>query len=70
MEEALAIASEEMIEEELKSIEEQEDERVFFKQSELLYQPKSDQRNWLRKHGKGKYIDFDEHQMRILNDCF
>ena len=70
VEQALAAASEELNEEELKSEEEEEDERVFFKQSELLYQPKSDQRNWLRKHGKAKYIDFDEQQMQILNDCF
>ena len=59
------------MEDEFKSDEEeQEHERVFFKQSDLLYQPKSDQRNWLRKHGKAKYIDFDDQQMRALNDCF
>ena len=28
------------------------------------------ERQWLRKHGKSKYIDFDESQMAILNDCF
>jgi len=27
-------------------------------------------RQWLRKHGKEKYIDFNEEQMTILNDCF
>ena len=27
-------------------------------------------RHWLRKTGKAKYIDFDEQQMAILNDCF
>ena len=60
-----------MEEEELKgSDEENEEERVFYKPSELLYQPKSDMRTWLRKHGKAKYIDFDEKQMAILNDCF
>ena len=34
------------------------------------YQPKSVLRNWLRKTGKGKYIDFNEDQMAILSDCF
>ena len=28
------------------------------------------ERQWLRKHGKSKYIDFDEAQMAILNDYF
>ena len=27
-------------------------------------------RQWLRKHGKSKYIDFDEEQMAILKECF
>ena len=56
-------ASEELDEEELKGYsdcDDEEEDKVFFKQSDLLYQPKSDQRNWLRKHGKSKYIDFDE----------
>lgn len=47
-----------------------ENNNVFYKASELIYQPKSVVRQWLRKHGKGKYIDFDEKQMAILNDCF
>lgn len=28
------------------------------------------ERNWLRKHGKSKFIDFNEDQLKILNDCF
>ena len=28
------------------------------------------ERNWLRKHGKDKYIDFTDEQMKILNECF
>ena len=36
----------------------------------LQHQPRSVERQWLRKHGKSKYIDFNEDQMKILNDCF
>ncbi len=28
------------------------------------------ERNWLRKTGKSKFIDFNEDQLKILNDCF
>lgn len=34
--------------------------RVFYKASELIHQPRSVERSWLRKHGKSKYIDFTE----------
>lgn len=44
--------------------------RVFYKQTELIHQPQSVLRQWLRKHGKDKYIDFTEDQMKILNECF
>jgi len=27
-------------------------------------------RNWLRKHGKGKYIDFDDAERRQYRDIF
>ena len=62
-----------------------EGHNVFYKADELIvsvtfntinhslfiqYQPRSVERNWLRKHGKSKYIDFDEEQMAILKDCF
>ena len=63
-----------------------ENSRVFYKASELIvsfyihtlicnrfniqHQPRSVERQWLRKHGKAKYIDFTEDQMKILNDCF
>jgi len=47
-----------------------ETSRVFYKASELIHQPRSVERSWLRKHGKSKYIDFTEEQMLILNDCF
>ena len=38
--------------------------------SRFQYQPKSIERKWLKKHGKEKYIDFDEDQMKILKECF
>lgn len=38
----------------------EEGHNVFYKAQELIYQPKSVERQWLRKHGKSKYIDFDE----------
>ena len=47
-----------------------EEIHVFYKSDDLIHQPKSAMRNWLRKTGKSKYIDFDESQMAILNDCF
>jgi len=28
------------------------------------------QRQWLRKHGKERYIDFDDKQLKMLKDCF
>ena len=36
----------------------------------IQYRPKSDLRNWLRKHGKAKYIDFDEKEMKVLEEVF
>ena len=36
----------------------------------LQFRPKSILRNWLRKTGKGAYIEFDEKQMEILSECF
>ena len=43
---------------------------VFYKSAVLIHQPKGVERQWLRKHGKSKYIDFDDKQMAILKDCF
>ena len=47
-----------------------EEENVFYKPSELIYQSNYNQRKWLRKTGKDKYIDFNEKQQAILKDCF
>lgn len=47
-----------------------EGHNVFYKPSELIFRPKSILRNWLRKTGKGAYIEFDEKQMEILSECF
>jgi hypothetical protein len=37
---------------------------------DLIYQPESNQRNWLKKHGKASYITFDSEQLQKLRDCF
>jgi hypothetical protein len=47
-----------------------ENQNVFYKSKELIFEPKSVQRKWLRSHGKSKFIDFDEKQMEILKTVF
>ena len=50
--------------------EEDSDDDFLIKPSDLIYQPDSVQRNWLRKHGKGAMIDFEDEQLVKLRKCF
>jgi len=36
----------------------------------LIYQPQCNQSKWLRKHGKGEYIDFEDDELVKLRECF
>lgn len=36
----------------------------------VQYQPESNRRKWLRKHGKGAYIDFEDDELVKLRECF
>lgn len=36
----------------------------------MKYQPESNRRKWLIRHGKGKYIDFSDKQLRKLRNYF
>jgi hypothetical protein len=40
---------------------------IFIKGSDLIHQPESQLRNWLRKHGKHHCIDFSEEQLEMLH---
>ena len=38
--------------------------------NKLLFHSESKDREWLKKHGKGHYIDFDENELRELRKYF
>jgi len=43
---------------------------VIIKPSELIHQPESNMRQWLRKHGKGHMIIFDDEHLDQLRMYF
>ena len=47
-----------------------DDDDCLIKPEDLVFQPDSIQRNWLRKHGKGAMIDFEDEQLIKLRKCF
>ena len=49
---------------------ESDDDDCLIKPEDLIFQPDSVQRNWLRKHGKGSMIDFEDEQLVKLRKCF
>lgn len=40
------------------------------KNSDLIFQSGYNFRNWLRKHGKNDYIDFQEAELELLRNCY
>ena len=40
--------------------EEDDEDQINFKQEDLIFNPESDQRKWLRTHGKSDFISFDD----------
>ena len=52
------------------SEEEEKDKGILLNSNDLIYQPESMQRNWLIKHGKRHYIDFEEEELKKLRHYF
>jgi hypothetical protein len=48
----------------------EEEDSVNIAQSELIFQPESNQRKWLKKRGKEHCIDFSDSALRDLRTCF
>ena len=49
---------------------ESDESSFLIKPKHLIFQPESIRRKWLRKHGKGKMIDFEDDQLVKLRKCF
>ena len=52
------------------SSEDQDNEDILIKASDLIYQPESNRRKWLLKRGKGHMIDLDDEELKMLRECF
>lgn len=58
-------------EDEEESDEDEDDGDLYpIKQADLLHQPESQIRNWLKLHGKSKYIDFKDEERQLLRGYF
>ncbi|CDW82832.1 ef hand family protein [Stylonychia lemnae] len=49
---------------------EDEEVDISIKQQELIFNPESSLRQWLKKRGKNEFIDFDDEELRQLRDYF
>jgi hypothetical protein len=50
--------------------EDEEEDTGFYKSDDMLWQPGSNQRKWLKTRGKKKFIDFDDDQRILLRKYF
>ena len=48
----------------------EEEEEISMNPNDLIFKPDSQQRNWLKKHGKQHFIDFEEKELQDLRGYF
>lgn len=52
------------------SDEEEDEDNINFTNEDLIFNPESDLRKWLRTHGKEHCIDFEDEELRQLREYF
>ena len=50
------------------SDEEDDEDAINFTNEDLIFQPESNQRKWLKTHGKAHCIDFEDEELRQLRE--